>query len=336
MDIPSYNAEIERDPEERWVWRIVSLSPLESLWALHGYTLGEMAKRVGRALLDDRVPGRAAELGFYFFFALFPALFCAAALLGLAARSAPHIYVELLGYLSLVVPASALTTVLRTFHQITIHASSGKITFGLLGAIWSASVGTSAIQDTLNDVYKIPDTRSYLGARIKAIGLTFLLSAIVTLALACMFGSDFAARFCADHSSNRLAESFAAVGIRILAWAVAAALILLDFAAVYYWAPDWRRRRWRWLTPGGAIGIAGWILVSLGLRVYLHYFNTYSITYGSLGAVIILLTWFYLTGLMVLVGGEINSEIEAAGIERQLEASRTKQEAQQLQANPAA
>jgi membrane protein len=92
-------------------------------------------------------------------------------------------------------------------------------------------------------------------------------------------------------------------------------MLVLTFAVIYYWAPDIKSRRWHWLTPGGAIGILGWLVASLGLRVYIHFFNNYSVTYGSLGAVIILLTWFYITGLMLLVGAEINSEIEAAGAE---------------------
>ena len=100
-----------------------------------------------------------------------------------------------------------------------------------------------------------------------------------------------------------------------MGWTMAAVLLDFSFAVIYYWAPDSKKRRWHWLTPGGALGLLGWLLASLGLRVYLHYFNTYSITYGSLGAVIILLTWFYITGLMLLLGAEINSEIEAASAE---------------------
>jgi membrane protein len=96
------------------------------------------------------------------------------------------------------------------------------------------------------------------------------------------------------------------------------ALLILSFALIYYWAPDLKKRRWRWFTPGAMVGILGWIAASLGLRLYLHYFNNYSVTYGSLGAVIILLTWFYMTGLMLLVGAEINSQIEAAAAERRL------------------
>ena len=87
---------------------------------------------------------------------------------------------------------------------------------------------------------------------------------------------------------------------------------------IYYFAPNVKRSNWHWLTPGGAIGIIGWMIASTALRIYVHYFNSYSVTYGGLGAVIILLTWFYLTGLMLLVGAEINSEIEAAAAAKQL------------------
>ena len=89
-------------------------------------------------------------------------------------------------------------------------------------------------------------------------------------------------------------------------------------ALIYYYAPDVKNHTWNWLSPGAAFGIAGWFLASMGLRVYLHYFDSYSATYGSLGAVIILLTWFYITGLMLLAGAEINSEIAAAVAEKKL------------------
>ena len=135
--------------------------------------------------------GRSAELGFYFLFALFPTLFSASSLLGLAARSASTIYIDLLRYLALVIPTSALGTVLATFSETTAAASSGKLTFGLIASIWSASVGVSAIQESLNTVYKVKETRSYFMARLSAIGVTILLSGIVTLILACMLGGDF-------------------------------------------------------------------------------------------------------------------------------------------------
>ncbi len=107
---------------------------------------------------------------------MFPTLLCASSILGLAARSAYQFYDKLLDYLAVVIPTAALGMVLSTFNETTAAATSGKLTFGLIAAIWSASVGISAIQDTLNAVYKIEDSRSYIVARIQAIGLTILLT----------------------------------------------------------------------------------------------------------------------------------------------------------------
>ena len=104
----------------------------------------------------------------------------------------------------------------------------------------------------------------------------------------------------------------------MLAWVAVVAMLMLVFALIYYFAPDVKKKCWQWLSPGAAIGIGGWVAASLRLRVYLHYFDSFSATYGSLGAVIVLLTWFYLTGLMLLAGAEINSEIQAAVAEKKL------------------
>jgi membrane protein len=285
---------------------------VRSLWNLQGVPLGTVAIRTWKSILTDRLFGRAAELGFYFLFALFPTLFCASSILGLAARSASQFYDKLLNYLALVIPTSALGTVLQTFNETTAAATRGKLTFGLIAAIWSASVGISAIQDALNAVYKVKDTRSYLTARIYAIGLTIILTVVVTLILIAMLGGDLVAAV-ANHSTyNHFLTTVAAFSARLIGWTISAAFLALSFAVIYYWAPDVKARCWHWFTPGGTIAILGWLIASLSLRIYLHFFNSYSVAYGSLGAVIILLTWFYLTGLMLLVGAEINSEIEAA------------------------
>src|SRR5271170_5659407 len=115
----------------RHVWNYVSRSPLRSLWNLEGVPPGVIAKNTWNAIFDDNLLGRSAELGFYFLFALFPTLFTACSILGLAARSAVHIYEQLLQYLSIVAPPSALGIVLQAFDQTTAAASSGKLTFGL-------------------------------------------------------------------------------------------------------------------------------------------------------------------------------------------------------------
>jgi membrane protein len=300
------------------VWNYVSRSPLRSLWNLEGVPPGVIAKNTWNAIFDDNLLGRSAELGFYFLFALFPTLFTACSILGLAARSAFHIYEHLLQYLSIVAPPSALGMVLEAFNQTTAAASSGKLTFGLVAALWSASVGFVAIQDTLNLVYRVKESRPYWRARLTAIGVTFVLSVVITLMLASLLAADFFARLAHRHIYHHLMVMLAAGTLRTLGWLVATGFLSLLFAIIYYFGPDVKVSQWRWLTPGSAFGMVGWLVASLGLRVYVHYFNNYSATYGSLGTVIILLTWFYLSGLMLLAGGEINSEIEAAVHEKKL------------------
>jgi membrane protein len=303
---------------EEQIWDFVSRSPLHSLWNLQGVPIKVVVRRTWISLIDDRIFGHAAELGFYFLFALFPTLLCASSMLGLAARSAHQIYDRLLNYLALLIPTAALGTVLETFNEATAAASSGKLTFGLIAAVWSASVGISAIQDTLNAVYKVQDTRSYFKARIYAIGLTILLTGIVTVGLASLLGGDVLAALAYRSIHQHPLAIAVAVCARIVSWIAASVLLALTFAVIYYWAPDIKKRCWHWITPGGALGILGWLAASLGLRVYIHFFNNYSLTYGSLGAVIILLTWFYITGLMLLLGAEINSQIEAAAAETRM------------------
>jgi membrane protein len=308
------------------VWSYVSRSPLKSMWDLQGVPLMVILRNTWESMFDDNLLGRSAELGFYFLFALFPTLLTACAVLGLAARSAAHIYEHLLQYLSIVVPPSALGTVLEAFNQTAAAASTGKITFGLVAALWSASVGFSAIQGTLNVVYRVKETRPYWRARLSAIGVTFLLSIVVSLMLASLLIADFIARLAHLHIHEHLLAVVTSASARTIGWLLAVSFLSLLFALIYYFGPDVRVSRWRWLTPGAAFGMLGWWFGSLGLRVYVHYFNNYSATYGSLGTVIILLTWFYLSGLMLLLGGEINSEIEAAVHAKNLAAGTLKPE----------
>jgi membrane protein len=140
---------------------------------------------------------------------------------------------------------------------------------------------------------------------------------VVSLGLAAIFAANLAGRVSSAYFSHRFLALATGTTVTVVGRLVALAFLVLAFAILYNWAPGWRKRRWQWFTPGGVIGIGGWLIASLGLRLYLHFFNSYSLTYGSLGAVIILLTWFYLTGLMLLVGAEINSTLEEAAREQE-------------------
>ncbi len=294
------------------MWEAVSRSPLRDLWNLQGVSVGLIARRTFKSTLDDNLLSRAAELGFYFLFALFPTLVSASSILGLAARSASDIYGSLLQYLNWVLPPNAYGVVIATFNQTAQAATSGKITLGLAAAIWSASVGFSAMQDGMNAVYRVRESRPYWKARGAAVLVTVMLSVLVTLNLAVLFGGDFCARSLQAHIWHHALGVALAVTIRTIGALIACVLLLWQLSLIYYFAPDLERKRWHWSSPGAAFALLGWILASMGLKAYLHYSNSYTIAYGSLGAVIVLLTWFYITGLMILLGAEINSEIHAA------------------------
>lgn len=310
-----------RDPWAQRVWDHVSHSPLQCLWSFEGASPKIILKRTATSFIDDDLVSRAAELGFYFLFALFPMLICASSILGIALRGATGVYDKLLNYLAMVVPPTAYQLVIDTFNQTTNAASGGKITLGLVAALWSASVGFSAIQDTLNLVYKVKETRGYWKARGSAILVTILLLVLITLNLSILLVGDAVAKYIGFHIWHNSLRLAAVIGIHIVTWILACALLMLIFGTIYYYAPALKNKKWHWLTPGAAIGIITWILASIGFRMYLHFFNSYSVTYGSLGAVVILLMWFYITGLTLLAGAEINSEIQAAVLEKRLKES---------------
>jgi membrane protein len=306
------------DPVAQSIWDCVSSWDLGNLWNFEGTPVMVILKRTGKSFMDDDLLSRAAELGFYFLFALFPMLICASSILGLAARSASTFYDKLLHSLALFVPPSAYRLVIDTFNQTAEASTSGKVTFGLVVALWSASMGFSAIQDTMNLVYKVRETRPYWKVHVSAILVTILLAVIATFNLGVLFCGDLLARRAYLHIWHRPLAVGLAVVIHAVTGLIATALLMLIFSTIYYYAPDLKVKRWHWLTPGAAIGIVTWMLASLGFRAYLHFFNTYSLTYGSLGAVMILLVWFYITGLTLLTGAEINSEIQASVAEKRL------------------
>ena len=309
------------DLDRQRIWDHVAHAPIHNLWNFQGVPPMVVIKRTFNAFNEDNLLSRAAELGYYFLFALFPTLLTASAIFGLVIRNG-DLYVRLLNYLSLVVPPDALKMILETFHQTSVAASGGKLIFGIAAALWSASVGFSAIQDTLNIVYKVKETRPYWKVKGSAILVTVLLSLIIVLILSTLLAGTFASHLIRRHTSPQLGLALG-IGVHILFDVAVAVMLIMLFALIYYFAPDIRHKRWRWFTPGSAIGILGWFLASVALRVYISHSNSYTVTYGSLGAVIILLTWFYITGLMLLLGAEINSEIEAAAAETILKAQGT-------------
>jgi membrane protein len=286
----------------------------------YGVPAGRLAARFYKSALADDVFGRSAQLAYYFFFAMFPGLIFISAVLGFLARPGSHLAGSMMEYLGRVLPQGASELVGATLTQ-TVHASgAGKLSAGILLALWSATCGMTGAQDGLNSVYKVQEGRPIWKARAIALALTVLVSLLSMAALTVLFyGSQLAEMI----DAHFLAGRALLIGTKVGMWMLALFLLSLVFAVTYYWAPDVKQAKWHWITPGAAIGVAGWISGSMGLKVYLHFFNSYSVMYGSPGAVIILLTWFYLTAFVLLMGAEINAVLGAIAAEQeQAEANR--------------
>jgi membrane protein len=285
----------------------------ESAWKLGGLSVTQLGKRVWEQMNDDEVFDRAAALSYYFVFALFPMMLFLFAVLGMAAGPGTQIRNELLAYFARILPASASGLIDQVITETSKASSGGKLSFGILLALWSASAGVVAMMNGLNAVYDVKESRSSIKTRAIALGLTLALSVLVVSALTIILYGGTIARFV----GNMLHMSGAFTLIwNIVQWPVAIFFVLLSFALVYYFGPNVKQPHWAWVTPGTVVGFVLWILVSFAFKIYLNRFNNYSATYGSLGAAIILMLWFYVTGLSLLIGGEINSEIEFAAAER--------------------
>jgi len=282
---------------------------MASLWKLGGLSWRDLAKRVWSEVQKDKVFGRAAELSYYFLLALFPFLIFLTSVIGLILGSGTGTRHTFFQYLARIMPPSAFQLIDNTMYEVSESSGGGKLSFGILAALWAASNGLGAITESLNTAYDLKESRPWWKQRLTAIGLTMALSILIIGALILVVAGGRIAEWLAAHYG--LGPVFP-IGWKIIQWPVVLACMTFAFALIYYLAPDFREQAWQWLTPGAVIGVALWLLVSLAFRIYLHYFNSYSATYGSLGAVIILMLWLYLTGAAVLIGGEVNSEIENA------------------------
>ena len=285
------------------------LSSLKVLLSLGGLTPKELAVRVWREMRKDDILNRAAILGFYFMLALFPLLLCLTALLGLFAQTGTELRDQMFSYLASVAPRSAYALVYDTVGEVTEGGSGGKLTFGLVATIWAASNGMLAIVDALNAAYHVREARPWWKSRLVASALTLALGALIISALALvLYGGQIA-----DAVATSLGHGGALVAVwSIIQWLLVLAFVFLAFGLIYYFAPNLDEQKFCWVLPGMVVGVVLWLIASIGFRFYLRYFNTYNAVYGSLGAVIILMLWFYLTGAAILVGGEVNSEIEKA------------------------
>ena len=294
-------------------------------WNLGGLSFVELGRRLWRESQKDELLGRAAQLSYYALLALFPALIFLTALMGLF--SVQNFMPELMSYLRNVLPSDALSMVQRFLTQVAEGSGANILSIGALGALWASSSGVTAIMDALNVVFDVKeDRRSFWHVRLTAIVLTIGLAGFVILSLALVLYGPTIGRWIADLMGFGVAFTWL---WNVMQWPVIAGLMLIVVAAIYHICPVRRYKRWRWVTPGSLFAVLMWLLVSLGFKTYVDNFGDYNKVYGSIAGVIVLMLWFYWSGMVLLLGGEINSEIEAAAEQKAAssEARRTKQAA---------
>jgi membrane protein len=281
-------------------------------WKPVGISWKELARCVWKESIKDNVFDRAAILGFYFQLSLFPLLLFLTSLLGLFAKYGTQLRADLLSYLSRVVPLSASQLIYTTLDEVTEGTSGSKLSFGLLLSLVAATGGMVAVIEALNAAYHVKEARPWWKTRLLALALTAALAVLTITALVLILGGSQIAE--AVSGGNGTGNTFTAMW-NILQWPIVIAFVSTAFALIYYFAPNLHEQKLRWVLPGMIVGVSLWFLASFAFRLYLRYFNTYRAVYGSLGAAIILMLWFYLTGVAILVGGEVNSEIERAAAE---------------------
>jgi len=267
---------------------------------------GELFRRTWAEVLADNCLGLAAQLAYYFFLALFPALLFLLAIISFIPIE--NLMDTITGNLARVAPSDVLNLVRDQILKIAQDKDGGLLTLGMLGTIWSTSSGMTAIIDTLNQAYDIHEGRSWWKVRLTAVGLTVALAVfIVGSTVLVVAGPAIADKLAA---SFHLGAAFALTW-KILQWPVVFALVAVGIGIIYYYAPD-AEQEWVWITPGSILATVLWLLVSLGFRFYVTSFGTYTESYGAVGGVIVVMLWFYLSGLAVLAGAELNAEIEHA------------------------
>jgi membrane protein len=293
--------------------RLSTTQQISSIWKLGDLSLRQLGRRVWDEINDNNLLGRASELAYNFLLAIFPMLLFLLALFGLFAERGAELRNHLLFYLSRMLPPSAFDLLDRTINEVTKSSSGSKLTFGITLTLWAASGAVNSMISALNRAYHVQDSRPWWKVRFRAVAITAAISGLVVAALAIvLFGAPLA-----DFAGARLhLHTFSVIAWKVLQWPAAVVFIMLAFSVIYYFGPDVKEKHWYWISPGSAFGVLVWLATSFGFRAYLHFFNTYSKTYGSLGAAIILMIWLYVTAFAFLVGGEINAAIEQAAAER--------------------
>ncbi len=266
----------------------------------------DLIKKTMNEIWADDLLNLAAQQAYYFFFALFPALLTFISFASFFPID--NLTGQIVTMLGRFAPPDVIRIITEQINKISETGHGGILTFAFLLTIWSSSGAMVSIISTLNAAYDITEGRPMWRVRLTAIGLTVGIAFFIILSMALVLVGPTLA----EHLANTLHLGAAFKWTWwVLQWPIVFALVVSGIGLVYYFAPD-AVQDWVWITPGSVVATVLWVIVSLGLKLYISFFGNYNETYGTLGGFIVLLTWFYLSGLAILIGAELNAEIEHA------------------------
>jgi len=276
---------------------------------IKGMSLGQFFKILYQHFEDHALPDRAAQLSYYFVFAMFPFLFF---LVTLSAYLPVQVAIEaLFERASELMPSEALDLIKGQVDSLAHKARPRFVTGGFVVALWSASRGVDAIRTALNLAYDVKESRSYwkvqgIALLMTVAGAVLILVSVTLIALGGKLGFWVAEQL--DYGNEYLFIW------AVLRWPVTALLIMLVLALTYYLLPD-VEQEFKFITPGSMVGTILWLLATWGFTFYAEHFGNYNVAYGSLGGMTVLLTWLFIGGLIFVLGGEMNAIIEQASAE---------------------
>jgi membrane protein len=274
---------------------------MPNLWTLGGLSFTDLLRRTIRECWHDEVFGQGGRMAFYHFLAIFPSLLVLFTIGGHIPHVGDHMKAAIQDLSRQVLPDQASQLFQGTMEELNQHTHEGaRLISVCAGGLWAALNGTWAMVYGLNKAYEVEERRSWRELAVTIAGLTFFLAAVGSFATFLIFCSAY---FQAELHSG-------AIAFRVLEWMVLGGSLSLSFAVLYRFAPNLRECAWRWSTPGALCAMVLWITSTFATRLYFEHVNNYFRSYGHLNGVAMLLLWLYVSNGAILVGGEMNSEIE--------------------------
>jgi membrane protein len=266
----------------------------------------DLFKRAVKESLADNIFDLAAQQAYYFFFSLFPALLFVLAVASFFPTQG--LVDQIVGMIGRVAPQDVINIITDAIGSFSNQKSGGILTFAFFVTLWSSSGAMVSIITTLNAAYDVTESRPWWKTRVIAIGLTVGIAVFILVSMFLIIAGPTLA----EHLANRLRLGGAFKWTWwVLQWPVVVMLVTTAIGLVYYFAPD-VEQDWVWITPGSIFATLLWLGVSLGLKLYYQLVPNANAAYGTIGAIMVLMLWFYCSGLALLLGAELNAEIEHA------------------------